>query len=343
MNVNLGSPTIRTYKADSILYFEKEKAEDVFVLQKGRVVLTYTSIEGKSEIKEDVKIGEFFGVKSALGKYPREETAQVVGTATILCFKLHDFESFVSGKTHLILKMMKVFSSQLRNIHGKVRERLGQHSEARSPAFELMNVAEVFYKHEDYDYAVYTFQKYIEHYPTGKYAGRAAELLKLAKRKSPYPSHMQELTYIPEASSNSNSNTIKEETLLDYHKKAKEFEKNNKIDEAIALFKLATSFKTFQNQQEIDASEDSYLCIGYHYHKSKRYEFTKNIMTNYLKQFPKGSRIKEAVYLLGEVEEHFGEYSKAMIFYQKVAMLPPNDSFTEQANLKISQLKGVVS
>lgn len=113
----MAGPIIRNYKGGSIIYFEKDKAEDIYVLRNGRVILTFPAVDTGQEVKEDVRIGEFFGVKSALGKYPREETAQVLGSATVLVFKPNEFEQFVAEKTHLILKMMKVFSSQLRQVH----------------------------------------------------------------------------------------------------------------------------------------------------------------------------------------------------------------------------------
>lgn len=159
----MAGPIIRSYKAGSIVYFEKDKADDIYVLQNGRIVLSYTSIDTKVEIKEDVKLGEFFGVKSSLGRYPREETAQVVGGANVLVFKLSDFETFVANKTHLILKMMKVFSSQLRQIHGKVREQLGQFGDQKSPAFELMNVAEVFHKNGNFEMNLPLMPSGVEH------------------------------------------------------------------------------------------------------------------------------------------------------------------------------------
>ena len=55
----MAGPIIRTYKAGSIVYFEKDRAEDIYVLQNGRVILTYMSVDSKMEIKEDVKLGEF--------------------------------------------------------------------------------------------------------------------------------------------------------------------------------------------------------------------------------------------------------------------------------------------
>ena len=91
----MAGPIIRNYKAGSIVYFEKDRAEDIYVLQNGRVILTYMSVDSKMEIKEDVKLGEFFGVKSALGRYPREETAQVIGGASILVFKTGNYEHAV--------------------------------------------------------------------------------------------------------------------------------------------------------------------------------------------------------------------------------------------------------
>ena len=55
----------RVYKSGSIIYFENDKSEYIYILKSGRVWLTYTKIDTGEEIKEDVRQGEFFGVKQS--------------------------------------------------------------------------------------------------------------------------------------------------------------------------------------------------------------------------------------------------------------------------------------
>lgn len=334
---------------------EKDRAEDIYVLQSGRVVLTYTSVDGKAEIREDVKIGEFFGVKSALGRYPREETAQVVGSATVLVFKLPDFESFVAQKTHLIIKMMKVFSSQLRQIHGKVREQLGQFSEARSPSYELMNVAEAYHKMGNFSYAVYAYKKYLEQYPEGNYASRAKELLNIAQRSSMYPINIAPLTYEPEKksvspvlSSSSNSNTQQYPTveskpnkqLEEMFKKATEFFESGKFQEASVIFKSISEYKEPKNDSEDEMIETSLFQYGICLKENKSLDEAYGIFSNYVKKYPKGIHAKESILNLGFISIERGEKDKAIMLFNKVAILSPEDQLSEQARAKIAELKG---
>lgn len=346
-------PIIRNYKNGSIVYFEKDKAEDIYVLQKGRVILTFTSVNG-NELKEDVRLGEFFGVKSALGKYPREETAQIIGDASLLVFKVPEFEKFVANKTHLIIKMLKVFSSQLRQVHRQLREILGQ-GEAKNTAFELMNVAEVFYKNGNFEHAVYAFQKYIEHYPTGTYAIRAKELLDLAQKNSPYPINIPPLVYQPEANTGSKlqemlktpalAPKVEPTSVLDPNsiegilQKAITLMNANQLKEAESLFKSLSQRDDTTTQAEESAVEKANYYIGVVHFKNKIYEQAFASLSNYVKNYPKGSLLKEAIYHLAQSSEGMGEKAKAKALYSKVAMLSPaDDSMTKTAKTKIGEL-----
>jgi len=90
-----GGILTRVYKPGSIIYSENDKSEYIYILKSGRVLLTYTKIDTGEELKEEVRQGEFFGVKSALGKYPREETAQTIGETVVLALSLGDFERMI--------------------------------------------------------------------------------------------------------------------------------------------------------------------------------------------------------------------------------------------------------
>lgn len=344
----MAGPVIRTYKNGSIVYFEKDKAEDIYVLQSGRIILTYPSIDGKNEIKEDVKLGEFFGVKSALGKYPREETAQVIGNANVLVFKLSDFEVFVANKTHLILKMMKVFSSQLRQIHGKVRETLGQFADAKSPAFELMNVAEVFHKNGKFEHAAYAYNKYLEYYPEGAYVARAKELKAIAGRSSAFPLTMAALTYEVERKPVNPAKPVSGSSQTPISAPTPSASQESPINPGIQAFqsgKYADAINLLKPISENPSSllpeaEGATFYMGSAQFKLNQLDNAFNTFSNLVKRFPKGDKVKEAIFNLASISEKKGEKDKAIALFTKVTSLPPDDNWSSDAKTKIAQLKG---
>ncbi|MCC5816023.1 MAG: cyclic nucleotide-binding domain-containing protein [Leptospira sp.] len=349
----MAGPIVRNYKNGSIIYFEKDKAEDIYVLQKGRVILTFTSVNG-NELKEDVRLGEFFGVKSALGKYPREETAQVLGDATILVFKVGEFERFVSNKTHLIIKMLKVFSSQLRQVHRQLREILGE-GEVKNAAFELMNVAEVFYKNGNYDHAAYAFGKYLEHYPQGTYASRAKDLLDSASKNSPFPINIPPLEYKAEAGGARTklqemlktpaSETKQEAAPADPNsipgqsQKATTLINAEKYGEAETILKSLVTREDSTTQDDEKAIEKANYQLGVIHYKKNEFDKAFATLSGYVKNFPKGTFLKEAIFHLAVSAEGMGDKGKAKALYSKVTMLPPaDDSMTSTAKNKLKEL-----
>ena len=185
-------PITRNYSAGSIVYFAGDVGEDIYVMQKGRISLISTSLDQKDDIKEDVRKGEFFGVKSALGRYPREETAQVLADSQVLVFKLAEFEQFGQKNTRIVLQMLKVFSSQLRRVHKAVREFLGEHGAAES-SMELVSVGEYYYKAGKTDYALYVFGTYLKNFPAGPLAERVRKLSQAVKQGAPFPLDLPDL------------------------------------------------------------------------------------------------------------------------------------------------------
>lgn len=182
----MAGPVARKYKAGSIIYFEGDMGKEIYVLQKGRVILISTSLDQKSEVKEDVRKGEFFGVKSILGHHPREETAQVLTDTIVLVFRSSEFEALSLKNTRIVLQMLKVFSSQLRKVHNKVRELLGEMS-IDETSIELVKVAEYYYKHDQLDEALHGYEAYLNNYPNGQLSDRAMKMCQNIKKGAAYP------------------------------------------------------------------------------------------------------------------------------------------------------------
>ena len=86
-------PKAAQYNKGSIIYFENDKDERIFILQKGVVILTSTDPETGMTETQQVSNGEFFGVKSALGHFPREETATVLQDTVAISMSVAEFEN----------------------------------------------------------------------------------------------------------------------------------------------------------------------------------------------------------------------------------------------------------
>jgi tetratricopeptide (TPR) repeat protein len=168
------SPVARNYKEGSVIYFEGDKNEEIYILKSGRVLLISQAVDSGEEVKEEIKTAEFFGVKSVLGGYRREETAQVLTQAVVLVFNQEEFEKLIAKNFEILMKLLRVFSNQLRRIGKKVRELLGK-SESKLPATELFNIGEYYFRRGKKDQALYAYKKYQEFYPTGEFYSKSKE------------------------------------------------------------------------------------------------------------------------------------------------------------------------
>ncbi len=148
----------------SIIYFEEDKDDRIFILQKGLVVLSTTDVETGEPVTEYAREGEFFGVKSAFGRFPREETATVVADSLVIAMTVAEFEQLFSSNKQIIMKMLRVFSNQLRAIHKKSEQILGS-GEGVNPQAGMLSVVQCFYDEEQYRSCCDICLKFLKLYP----------------------------------------------------------------------------------------------------------------------------------------------------------------------------------
>ena len=163
------SPKAVQYRANSIIYFKGDQSDRIFLLNAGKVSLSSIDIETGQEVRDLIKMGEFFGVKSALGRYMREETAIVLQDSNVMVFSVPEFEQVASKNTRIITKMLTVFSNQLRRIHRQVQN-LMVSDEQVNPETGLYKIGEYYLKNKRFGQALYSFKRYLVYYPTGSYA-----------------------------------------------------------------------------------------------------------------------------------------------------------------------------
>mgnify|MGYP001236304499 CR=1 FL=1 len=360
-------PVIKSYTGGSIIYFDGDKAEDIYVLQNGKVVLISTSVDTGEEVREDVQIGEFFGVRSSLGKYPREETAQVIGKTNVIVFKQPEFEQMVMKNTRLIVKMLKVFSKQLREIHRKVRQILKAGS-ARDPQFEIMNVAESFYTSGSIDHAVYALERYLSYYPNGPYAGRAQDLLTMARKgqtlphgypslesvavDTPQPRNNQAMLKavtmpadsaddpfaFPDDSFDDPSQETHTTSVTDELTSARESFQSGDYAGALDQMNRILSRTDLTKRADLEARAAALFEKGRCLIKTKKLAEATNTLTDYLKTYPAGPFVKQSFFQLGLIAEISGNKERARTFYSKVVQLKPDDDVTSQAKARMAQI-----
>ena len=168
-------PKILTYKAGSLIYAGGDEADKILLLQNGKASLVYDDLETGEDVRDLLQPGEFFGVKSALGRYPREENAISLSDVSIMAFTVAEFESFALSNTRIVLKMLKVFSTQLRRVHMQVSRLTA--SDDIKPDEGLFAIGDRYMKARRFAQAKYVFSRYLAYYPTGKDADQARKNL----------------------------------------------------------------------------------------------------------------------------------------------------------------------
>lgn len=163
-----------SFKSGSVVYFQGDRDERVYILKSGRIMLKSQDIETGQVVQDMIQTGEFFGVKSAMGRSPREEDALVLSDAQVIQFTVPEFETLVTSNTRVIIKMLKVFSNQLRRVHVKVSSMLNQ-VDLVDPEEGLHRSAEFYFRNRQFNHSTYIWTRYLELYPTGRFAERANE------------------------------------------------------------------------------------------------------------------------------------------------------------------------
>jgi CRP-like cAMP-binding protein len=317
-------PKAANYKANSIVYFKGDMSEKIYILKSGAVSLKTNDIETGQEINDTIQTGEFFGVKSALGKYPREETAIVLTNSSMLVFSIPEFEAIVSKNARIILQMLKVFSNQLRRIHRQVRNLLSS-GEQVNPEDGLFNIGNYYFSHQRYHQALYALRRYLTYYPSGKFSSQVTDLIRQAEQASQFgASPAAAASFAP----------VVEQTSFEPPSVGGEMSGSAKqYYNAISLFsqeKYAEALKEFKTIVEIGNDEEykakSIFEIGRCLYEIRDYDGTISHYTSMIQKYPKHPELKEALLYVGASYEKKGILNKAKGFYTKIISMTSNDA-----------------
>ena len=299
------------YKSGSLIYFQGDPADKVFLLQNGKVNLKYQDIETGQDANDLVQTGEFFGVKSALGRYPREENAMAMQDVTIMAFTVPEFEALAMANTRIIMKMLKVYSNQLRRIHKQVSS-LMEKEDQQNPEAGLFSVGEFYLKNKSYLQARYVFSRYVTYYPSGRNAAQAASYLQQA-----------EVALAKSGASSSESSAAPApgvtDTAKDYYD-AVSLISQQKYQQAFQAFK-----KIVDANVDAEYAAKSSFEIGRCLFLLNKFDECIKFYTMMLTKYPKHPDILDTLFYIGQSNEKSGRAQQALVFYKKILSMPGHE------------------
>ncbi|MDR1868452.1 MAG: cyclic nucleotide-binding domain-containing protein [Treponema sp.] len=318
------------YRSGSLIYFQGDPADKIFILQNGKVSLVYQDIETGADVKDFVQPGEFFGVKSALGRYSREENAMALSDTTVMVFTVPEFEAVATANSKIIMKMLKVFSTQMRRVHKQVSKLMAK--EDVDPADGLFNVAEFYLKNKRFSQAKQVFGRYLTFYPSGKYAIQASKNLSITEDalarygdgKGPGVSVSKAPSAAPGAPAANVSQAYNDAVNLSAQ---------GKYQEAFMSFKMVVDANT-----DLELAAKSSLEIGRCMFLMNKFEDSLKYLTNMLTKYPKHPDLSEAMFIMGQCNEKIGRKDQASAFYKKIISMGGDNDAIAKAKRALSAL-----
>ncbi|MFO7849017.1 MAG: cyclic nucleotide-binding domain-containing protein [Spirochaetia bacterium] len=338
-------PKAVTYKANSIVYFQGDVNEKIYILKSGKVSLNAHDIETGQEIQDVIGTGEFFGVKSALGRYPREETAVVLADSNMLIFTVPEFEQFVLQNTRIIVKMLKVFSNQLRRIHKQVRNLLDS-GNAMDPEEGLFRIGSYYLEAKKYHQALYAFRRYITYYPSGKFSEEATA--NISKSEQLLQKYGKDSASAAPSGDSGDQGASKNESRVraPESKPAEELTGvAKKYYNAVSLFSQEKYQEALQDFKDIMQGEGEYTVKSvYEYGRClfglEKYKECIEHYTQMIKNYPKHPELRTALIYVGNCHENLENTQKASDFYKKViSMSSENEVVHRKAKKALRRLE----
>lgn len=324
------SPAIKKFTKDSIIFFKGDVDKNIYILKNGKVVLKYTPPDSFKEEIYQVKDGEFFGLKSSIGHYPREETALCITDVITVVLSENEFINLISKNTTLLIKILKILSKELRDVALKVYDLLG--GTQISSEEGMLNYGKYYFDQSMYQKSLYFYKRFTELFPDSPQIPDAQKKVKLLKEA------IESGSQIAENKEKQKEDKIeKEENSLEvkmYYEALNLFSQE-KYHEAITEYKKLLELEEISDEYKSKALFE----IGRSFFKLNQFDKSIAIYKKLLTEFEDIPIFKEVLYELALTYTKVDKFDKAKSLLQKVIKVEPQDNVNIKAKRLLSKLK----
>jgi len=226
-----------------------------------------------------------------------------------MAFTVPEFEAFAMTNSRIIMKMLKVFSNQMRRVHKQVSKLMAREEER--PADGLFNVGDFYFRNKRFSQATYVFNRYLTYYPSGVHAIQAANNLELIER-----ARRTGASIVSQVQSSADDNAC-----LSAYSSAISLIAQGKYQEAIMAFK-----KIVDSNTDPEMTVKSSFEIGRCMFLMQKYDESLRYLTNVLTKYPKHPDFAEIMYIMGQCNEKIGKKDQAAAFYKKILSMNITDN-----------------
>jgi CRP-like cAMP-binding protein len=110
----------RTYPKNSVIVFEDDPGDALYVVAKGQVKVVLIGDDGREVILSVLGEGEFFGEMALIDDEPRSAHVIAMEDSELLVLRREDFEGILTQSPPIALAMLKELTRRLRRADEKV-------------------------------------------------------------------------------------------------------------------------------------------------------------------------------------------------------------------------------
>ncbi len=110
----------RTYPKNSVIVFEDDPGDSLFVLVSGRVKVVLTGEDGREVILATLGPGEFFGEMALIDDEPRSAHVIAMEDSDLLVLRREDFQKQLHETPHIAIGLLGALCKRLRQADKKI-------------------------------------------------------------------------------------------------------------------------------------------------------------------------------------------------------------------------------
>jgi TolA-binding protein len=220
----------------------------------------------------------------------------------IMAFTTAEFEDLAMKNTRIIMKILTVFSNQLRRIHRQVS--ILTDTDEREPEAGLFYVGEYYLKNRRYSLARTAFNRYLTYYPSGKNASQAAKNLEIAGNAANLEMKKKDRSPRAEGEAFDAAKVYYQGVSL---------VSRQKFQPALQAFRSILEAGK-DNEYMAKSSFEIGRCLFF----LRKYEDCLKQYAGMITKYPRHPQLGETLFFMGQSHEKCGHGDQAATFYKKV-------------------------
>jgi CRP/FNR family transcriptional regulator/CRP/FNR family cyclic AMP-dependent transcriptional regulator len=110
----------RTYPKESVIFFEQDEGDSLFIMNTGKVKVAKISDEGKEIILAVLSAGDFFGDMSLLDGEPRSATVIALEDTEVYTLRRQEFLTMIRESPQTAVELLAELSHRIREANRKI-------------------------------------------------------------------------------------------------------------------------------------------------------------------------------------------------------------------------------